>query len=1743
MSDFIEVELFDGTILEFPKGTSRDVIARVGKRMTLERQGKQSFDQWDENKQAVGRGVDAVKQGYKDVLNETWNDPKQAARGWTGLLADVATSIPGAGYGLIEGVTRGIQDRSIASGLEEFNSAIGSYMQRYSPSQFLDQEKLQKSNVYRVGGQLLEVPETLANMAGRGIGMAGDAVVTGDIMTAGQGPVARELGAAGSIAASIAGGAYVAGAGRSPGQTAPGPSNAAEAIAARQSEITTPTNLPMDVELDQGQLAFPDAPRNQFGDPRLAQMPVDENGMPFDRQLSGDFGLGDIQGDLFGSPARAADTGLEPSSNRRGSDINATVERLNSGEFSERVVTQRSPVRYRGIPGEDQGLNMNIEDGQPIKYRNVPIEIASEASQDPTLRTGLDYWESRLEDQNLIYDKAQYDQHTRRDLKEIGTLLEEINALDKERKDALVELSNPNEFSSLEGDKEFRFRQINDAKEAEIQPKVARLDEVWGKMQARMKAREDAPKTRDIFSTDPNAPRRAGALTPEKTEPFDLGTPDPDRTPFNPNKRIAKNAGKGLTLEGEEPTSSATKVNKGEDSGATGTSPLGDRVIDSFRKGDVRGALIHIAASGTAFEKKVANFLLRNVDSLGDIKLRWLQDMSPEDIGNYNRNRSYEDKITNTEAPRALYAGNVHTILLSNVPSAQASRLFLHEMIHAFTHGYVQRAIDRESGSWAQNPFAAASARRIVDLYEEVLRLHPEFKDMFYGMTDPNEFVAEAFTNERFREALSKVYISAKTGPYQKLVKSAWTQFVESVAGLLRNLGLDIDIQKKDQYNALAELLNEGSRVIEKGSKTDRTLYKETNSKKNLVFGQLESATRKGQLAQKVAEVANKFTIDRRPISQIIADSGITLDNAREKVKDITREFAVGSKFMVDRSIAVLTEEKGFVHDFVKNIVDRQQEIERKKQEGMESFSVGGDWEKNRFGFEQRVEKGGILTALKKQNISVEQAVLMKNVWLENVAGSRDLTRTDFSTEAQWKAFSAIQTNLKKMWDETNAARVKLKLQPIPYIRNYFPSQWEGDYRVFIRNKEGTLIDVRSAESRGQAKRIAAALQKEFGEDFNVTPDLATKSMKDVADLSVMDDIMRALQNYPAEYAAVQRAYARVAGKRGFGSTALQRKGVFGALGYEQGQLGLRKMQKSLETYINRQQTYIANAERQLLLNEIAAIPKGVAQHMPNAMKLMQDYLNEAKGRIETNFVDKAAGYVGELVGQGDGMVVRGIHRGSRLASFFYLATTNFLLAQPFQPLFAYPRLMKMKQQGETTMSPAVAFFGGYNNFLRAVVNKDKDLQGAFNWARKNGFIEPAIMQVMNDHMRDSAFRSNNKVGQGLDNLQTTFGLLTGWMEEWTVRAPTFFIYELALRSSIKDPIKRYEAAGNMTDYYMVHYSQEALPAIYKQTGEVIGETMKPLKTFSHNYYGQFLEYIKYAKDQGDIKSVAPLMGFVLSGMLIAGAAGSAMTQGIDLFISMFNFITEKTGLRDKDDKIPTFKDLVASTNFGDKLLNDVMTFGVPSAAMGYNISGSVQAPQLSSLMEFPAVSFWSGIGQESYNYAMKALNGTATEGDEMRLLLATTPLAFRGAIEQMYSPDGGSIIPNPRDDMRPLYRRDENEQSVAKWAGWRSTDEARYRQLVSSAKMFALSEREKRLEIMDKIYDGVRQGKPLDMKLVESYAKAGGDVGNLASNIRQRMRTQDTTWAERQFQRAPTQSSVNDRQTVQRFMESPRAP
>ena len=202
----------------------------------------------------------------------------------------------------------------------------------------------------------------------------------------------------------------------------------------------------------------------------------------------------------------------------------------------------------------------------------------------------------------------------------------------------------------------------------------------------------------------------------------------------------------------------------------------------------------------------------------------------------------------------AAYNPNTDTISLFR--PAAAERNFLHEAMHAATI----RALGKKG-------MAAAQMRALFNHVKKSGAL----KGM-YGMSDVDEFVAEAFSNPKFQDALKKIDAPASvTG-----LKHAWHWFVRVVRGIL---GLPIN-----QESALSQAIEIGLGVM----REDMAMRQQGQS------GRDNQRTRFAD-APKAAESDGLIRIfsglDSRGLAKDKAESALSQRGDAERIKYIQDNF------------------------------------------------------------------------------------------------------------------------------------------------------------------------------------------------------------------------------------------------------------------------------------------------------------------------------------------------------------------------------------------------------------------------------------------------------------------------------------------------------------------------------------------------------------------------------------------------------------------------------------------------------------------------------------------------------------------------------------------------------------------------------------------------------------------------------------------------------------------------------------
>lgn len=132
---------------------------------------------------------------------------------------------------------------------------------------------------------------------------------------------------------------------------------------------------------------------------------------------------------------------------------------------------------------------------------------------------------------------------------------------------------------------------------------------------------------------------------------------------------------------------------------------------------------------------------------------------------------------------------NPQTDVITIMQAADVEQTIIHELMHAAT----VRALSNKS-------VAAGAMRALLKEVRQHLGL-----DSHYGLTDVREFVAEAFSNPEFQEALRQIPV--KASGIRGKIADAWGRFVSTVRQLL---GLD-----RDQETALGKALELGARLMQ----------------------------------------------------------------------------------------------------------------------------------------------------------------------------------------------------------------------------------------------------------------------------------------------------------------------------------------------------------------------------------------------------------------------------------------------------------------------------------------------------------------------------------------------------------------------------------------------------------------------------------------------------------------------------------------------------------------------------------------------------------------------------------------------------------------------------------------------------------------------------------------------------------------------------------------------------------------
>lgn len=867
-----------------------------------------------------------------------------------------------------------------------------------------------------------------------------------------------------------------------------------------------------------------------------------------------------------------------------------------------------------------------------------------------------------------------------------------------------------------------------------------------------------------------------------------------------------------------------------------------------------------------------------------------------------------------------------------------------------------------------------------------------------------------------------------------------------------------------------------------------------------------------GHLGGVIREAWKQFDLQEsmKPLQEIIGKI------PADKLQDIGDTFRVAAKGMTDKTFSILSESKNGAGQLLKWVTDREKMLDMARDTAIEVSVKGDKFLKGMGalarGFEHRVwGEDGALTVWRQMYKDVKsgraELMEMKEEWISSMLQNREPT---FRTAKQKQVYDTIQGQFKKALEAANKAREALGYAPIPYIKNYFPALWMGDYRLAVRNKAGELKGYFAHDNVLEANLLAKRLKKEFP-DMEVSDPYHIKRGKYDLDTSAFEEAMRVFGANDPATKALHAAYAEIVGKRGFGGNrGIKKNNILGFMGSEKGLVGVKNAEKAIETYLTKMYNYEANLKKGQLATEIAKLPREVSDKLPNAVSLAQDYLTHARGgELENKLqgIDDFARFVARGMGTGESSIGRNFSGMRSIVGLYWLGNLKFIATQGFQHLNAMAKMVELTGPMDATVS----YFDGLKNTIKP----DQNALNAVNWAGKKGYLDSVLVELM-----DAQLGSQNTMSTLVTK---AVGITLGKVEQEMVRIPTFLMFEANLRKTVKDPQKRYSVAAELMDHYMVNYRQAAKPMVYNHLGEVMGQNAAPLKQYAHNSFGQFFEYLGKTKD---LKSAAPLVTFMGTQALVGGLKGVMVVAEATLLINMLNALMPKLGI--DVPQIPTPEEFLLTSG-----LSDFPIYGLASKITGQDMSSSVSAPNVPGLLSLPVIDFETDAMKNIGTWAIKDMMGEATDVDKMKAALAAFPSMARGTIERIFTPEGQPVA-NPNAGMQGNWIRSNGEWLVDQIFGGRSIDEAKANAFARAARQDLLYNAQQKKTAISAITDRVMNQQQVDPELMQQYVKEGGDMGGLQNAIKKEVIQRNMTYLESKQIGKPTANKGREMSLIQ---------
>ena len=594
----------------------------------------------------------------------------------------------------------------------------------------------------------------------------------------------------------------------------------------------------------------------------------------------------------------------------------------------------------------------------------------------------------------------------------------------------------------------------------------------------------------------------------------------------------------------------------------------------------------------------------------------------------------------------------------------------------------------------------------------------------------------------------------------------------------------------------------------------------------------------------------------------------------------------------------------------------------------------------------------------------------------------------------------------------------------LPYLPNYMPHMFLGDYRVWVNKKSAPFkepVQVLPANSRWSANAIKKDLETKFGKEHVVRIQARNKKNVTNKEVSAFEDAMRYAEKLGKTDAAkeIHDLYIKTVSTKGFRKHTLKRKNIPGQAGSAE---GLKSVLDFLEGYrvyvrggVQKAYNFKTRKETNALLND-----KDILSKYANARNLSVTYRENALGATSNKITEIVENVSRKWVGESGIENAMGSLNVAVLNIKLLFGNLRFITAQYIQPFQMIPaKLLHLQSKGEQgNMWEAVILA------QRSLVRPDKKVQEFAEYMVEQRVVEAKFLQEFSEGTEfktGGKFKIGDKfvldVGKILDTI--TLKTISGKVEQYSRLNAGLMFYHFGIKSG-KTHKKAMEDAAYNADKYMVEYNSYERPMIYGQAGlGTVGKSLGLFKTFQHNYFAQMTEHFKsinYSQlKKGDLSSAKSSLAFVGTMIATAGALNIIAIDVADKLINGLSPVWERLfGKRPQ-----TVTEILLESD-----LPEWVKWGAPSAALDIDLTTTLAAPGLgiADLVSAPSLEYLGlhpgqlnvplfkdrkgGVIQTTSSLAYKTTMGMATESDWQKVFKSVAPTSFQGIIEGYYAGD-----------------------------------------------------------------------------------------------------------------------------------------